>query len=602
MATTSSGGTTTSFSNTPQASDDTFSSALINGLSSTITEDLLAVMYLDVMANDLGGNAKTLWSLDDGISTSTGTKTYAPADLLVQDDKGGVIDSTPDYSANGAKIWITADGKVGYDATMLSDTFKASLQALSAGEVLKDSFTYAIRLGNGTLSWATAQVAFSGANDVITLSTASISSGTVTEDAQQTPSPSDKLTTSGSIAFHDADAHDLHSASFAPAAGNSTALGTFTLAPLTEGSGTTDGSVNWTYALNNAAAQYLAEGQTVTETYVVTINDGHGAVLTQNVTVTIVGTNDAPQIDATHTTASGTVSEGDDSSSMSTSGVIAYSDVDSSDSHSFALHGTPAAYGTASVDTDGSWHYTVHDSGAVDALAAGETLADSFTVRVSDNHGGYVDQLVTITITGTNDAPTVATDSDAATNIVAEGAANGTLVGITAHATDVDHGSVVTYTLSDDAGGRFQIDPVTGVVSVANGALLDYETATSHSITVLAADGVGGSSSQSFTINIGNVNDNPVVGPSDSDAANNAVDENSSVGTTVGLTAFASDADAGGQAIAYTLSDNAGGRFAIDASTGLVTVAGALDREAADHYDITVRATSADGSTADKTF
>ena len=31
---------------------------------------------------------------------------------------------------NGAKIWITADGKVGYDACTLTDAFKAQLQAL----------------------------------------------------------------------------------------------------------------------------------------------------------------------------------------------------------------------------------------------------------------------------------------------------------------------------------------------------------------------------------------------------------------------------------------------------------------------------------------
>ena len=37
------------------------------------------------MANDLGGNAKMLWSLDNGTSASTATKVYAPVDLLIQD-------------------------------------------------------------------------------------------------------------------------------------------------------------------------------------------------------------------------------------------------------------------------------------------------------------------------------------------------------------------------------------------------------------------------------------------------------------------------------------------------------------------------------------
>jgi hypothetical protein len=91
-----------------------------------------------------------------------------------------------------------------------------------------------------------------------------------------------------------------------------------------------------------------------------------------------------------------------------------------------------------------------------------------------------------------------------------------------------------------------------------------------------------------------------VTTPSDSNAAANAVAENSAVGTVVGVTAFASDADATTNAVSYSLTDSAGGKFAIDATTGVVTVAGAIDREATASLDITVRATSQDGSHADQ--
>ena len=50
-----------------------------------------------------------------------------------------------------------------------------------------------------------------------------------------------------------------------------------------------------------------------------------------------------------------------------------------------------------------------------------------------------------------------------------ENAANGTTVGITALATDPDGTNTVTYSLDDDAGGRFAIDATTGVVTVAGG-------------------------------------------------------------------------------------------------------------------------------------
>jgi Cadherin domain/Matrixin len=100
------------------------------------------------------------------------------------------------------------------------------------------------------------------------------------------------------------------------------------------------------------------------------------------------------------------------------------------------------------------------------------------------------------------------------------------------------------------------------------------------------------------------VNEFDVSAVTDNDAAANSVNENASVGTTVGLTVFAQDLDATTNTVTYTLDSDAGGRFAVDSVTGIVTVAGAIDREAAAAYMITVRATSLDGSfsTADFTI
>jgi VCBS repeat-containing protein len=146
MATTSTTTATNSISNTPQAMDDNY----------TLNEDQSSVQIFDVMAGDLGGKAKVLWSLDDGSSVSD----------LLQYDGAKAEATTNDTSKNGAKIWITADGKVGYDAATLSPSFKAQLQAMNEGDApITDTFTYAIRLGNGTLSWATVTVTFTGVND-----------------------------------------------------------------------------------------------------------------------------------------------------------------------------------------------------------------------------------------------------------------------------------------------------------------------------------------------------------------------------------------------------------------------------------------------------
>ena len=71
----------------------------------------------------------------------------------------------------------------------------------------------------------------------------------------------------------------------------------------------------------------------------------------------------------------------------------------------------------------------------------------------------------TAAVTNVNDNPvTAVTDTNADTEVLAEDAAIGSLAGITAHASDADTGAVVTYSLSDNAGGRFAIDPTTGTV------------------------------------------------------------------------------------------------------------------------------------------
>ncbi|TPK30824.1 adhesin, partial [Mesorhizobium sp. B2-5-4] len=109
-------------------------------------------------------------------------------------------------------------------------------------------------------------------------------------------------------------------------------------------------------------------------------------------------------------------------------GQVTFSDVDTSDTHTLSVS-VAAAHGTASVDADGTWHYTVSDSGAVDALAVGEHLADSFTVQVDDHNGGVVTQVVSIDIVGTNDAPIGVNDTSASLGAVAATEKGGTLNG-----------------------------------------------------------------------------------------------------------------------------------------------------------------------------
>ena len=202
-------------------------------------------------------------------------------------------------------------------------------------------------------------------------------------------------------------------------------------------------------------------------------------------------------------------------------------------------------------------------------------------VRATSADGSFSTQAFTVGVTDVDEFDVGAIgDADAAADSVAENAAVGTLVGITASASDADATTnAITYTLDNDAGGRFTINAGSGVVTVAGA--LDREAAASHGIVVRATSADGSFSTQAFTIAVGDVDEFDVGAISDTDAAADSVAENAAVGTLVGITASASDADATTNTMTYSLDVNAGGRFAIDAVTGVVTVAGALDAEAA---------------------
>ena len=380
-------GIVVSFGNTPQAESDLFLAT-----QTGLTEDALGIKILDVMANDLGGASKTLYSLDDG--TSTGG--IRPTDLLIQDTARAEALSA-DHSAHGARIWITADGKVGYDASA-SAAFVEQLQHLAAGEYLTDSFTYAIRLGNGTLSWATATVQIAGVNDAPVITSAVVSDTIAETNAT--------LTDSGTITFSDADHNAVDTATLTSSAVTATGV-TLTTEQIAafNGAFTIDAAGHWQFTL--ASPDYLAAGATVKTVYTVTVTDDHGATATQNVTVTINGTNDVPVLGGVHI---GAVSEDNGAAGVAaitlmTSGVLTIADVDQGQSTFAVQAGTTGSnnYGTFTLAADGHWSYSADNTQtAIQQLGAGQSITDSFTALSFD---GTASQVVTVTINGTNDVP-----------------------------------------------------------------------------------------------------------------------------------------------------------------------------------------------------
>uniref|UniRef100_UPI003D0C06FC calcium-binding protein n=1 Tax=Roseibium sp. TaxID=1936156 RepID=UPI003D0C06FC len=175
-----------------------------------------------------------------------------------------------------------------------------------------------------------------------------------------------------------------------------------------------------------------------------------------------------------------------------------------------------------------------------------------------------------------------------------EDAATGTEVGISGFASDGDAGDTVFYSVDDS---RFTVDE-NGVVHVAEHASFDAGTEHSIDITMTATSTDGSTSSKIFSISVSNTNDSTVSPVTDIDPSNDGIAEKSAAGTLVGVTALASDAD--GDPVTYSLSDD---RFEIDAD-GVVTVAdhAFFDSQVENSIDLTVMATSADGSTSSEHF
>ncbi|WP_170132316.1 beta strand repeat-containing protein, partial [Hoeflea marina] len=320
---------------------------------------------------------------------------------------------------------------------------------------------------------------------------------------------------------------------------------------------------------------------------VVTATSEDGSTSTQTFTLAVTDVNEAPVSAVSDSdAASNTV---DENAAIGTLvGITAFaSDPDGTATVSYSL--SDDAGGRFAIDA-ATGEVTV--AGPLDReTAAGYTI--QVTATSSDGSTSVASYTIALDDLDEFDISAV-TDTDAGANTLAENAASGTVVGIVAHAADADTtNSTVTYSVDDD---RFAVD-ADGTVRVAAGAAFDHETETSISITVTATSADGSSSGQGFVLAVSDVNEAAVSAISDSDAAANSVDENAVIGTSVGVTAFASDVD-GTATVSYSLSDDAGGRFAIDAATGEVTVAGPLDRELAASHTIEVTATSSDGSTS----
>ncbi|MBX3421908.1 MAG: VCBS domain-containing protein [Pirellulaceae bacterium] len=565
--------------------------------------------------------------------TTTGLLSNNAALLAMLSVNTNVVNNT---SETGTINWAFDSGSEAFDY-------------LAVGESLVLTYTLTVTDSQSATDTQEVTVTITGANDVpvITVEMADSTGDTLTVDGNT-------LTTNGSLSVADLDRTDVVTAAVTGfnKSGNTTglALSDAQLEALLSintsiiSDSQQAGTINWQFDSDSYTFGYLAAGESLTLTYTITVTDSQNATDTQDITIVINGDNSAPVI---------TVEAGDNDSdtlaetntTVTSGGTLSVEDINTTDTVTAAVSSVVASGTTTgllsnnaallamlSVNTNvvnntsetGTINWAF-DSGseAFDYLAEGQSLVLTYTIAVADPSGAHDTHQLTITITGTNDAPVAESDSGQATE--AGGVANATpgssASGNTlANDWDVDQGdtrSVVGVavgvqastsgavgssvagnygwvTLQADGSYQYVIDQLHPDVQALRTAADTLTDTFSYTI----ADSGGLTSTTQLVITIHGAND----APHDLTATALAIDENSPNGSVVG-SVVASDIDAG-DTFSYWLVSSAGGRFAIDAATGQITVANGtlLNYEAAASHQIVVRVTDAAGASYDEQF
>ena len=256
-------------------------------VSRTVSLDITGTNEAPVVASTDVTGAVTEPVTPVGTLTDSGTIAFTDADLA---DIHSVSAVTPSSGALGSLTASVSTDTTGSGAgglvTWNYSVAAADVDFLAAGQHQIETFTFEVLDAHGGSVSRTVSLDITGTNDDPTISVTSTDAlGAVTEGAA-TPTLSD----TGTISFNDVDLIGGHTTSVVADSGN-TLGGTLTLGAVSESTSTEPGTVGWTYEVANSAAQYLADGESATEKFTVTISDGNGGTVSQLVEVTITGIN-----------------------------------------------------------------------------------------------------------------------------------------------------------------------------------------------------------------------------------------------------------------------------------------------------------------------
>ncbi len=382
---------------------------------------------------------------------------------VATNDSDPDANSTLTFSLDAAVTGLTFSNNGSYTF----DASNAAYQHLAQGATQTVVANYTVTDEHGASAHSTLTITITGTNDTPVIS------GIATAPMQEDISP---FVVSRQLTAFDVDDGATQTWSIA-----GSATGTY-------GSITVDQTGLWTYTLNNssAAVQSLAQGEHFDDVFTVRVMDEHGAFSDQTVTITVTGTNDAPIISGV---TSGVVQE---DGLIFASGQLVGADVDHGAIPFWSVVGSSTGtYGSITVDNTGLWKYTLDNaSPAVQALAQGEHHDEVFTIKLMDEFGAFSNQTVTITVTGTNDAPVISgIDAGTVQEDVAPQFASGQL-----NASDIDHGATQAWSVQGSNNGVY------GSISVNNTGLWTYTLNNASPVVQALAEGE--QHTETFTIRV----------------------------------------------------------------------------------------------------
>ena len=245
---------------------------------------------------------------------------------------------------------------------------------------------------------------------------------------------------------------------------------------------------------------------------------------------------------------------------------------------------------TYSLSGTGSENFSVDSDGTVTLVSALDyqnVTAYEITLTATDGDNS-VSETFTINVEDINEVPTLTTTLAAAS--FAENVAIGTTIA-TSSASDPES-STISFSLSGSGSDNFSVD-ANGSVILANN--LDYETATSYTITLTASDGTN-SVQETITINVSDVLESSINNLVTTLANGGAAIAESSGSGTVVASSSVNNPD--GETITYTLSGTGSENFSVD-SSGNVTTNTSFDYETAQSFALTLTATAGSTSVTD---